>query len=108
MDNFSLGQPDASNGNGTNESGFRGIPSGGRMDGAVFGFLDLYGMFWSTSPKLDSNKPNQAWYCGLHYFSHIANVSSIKKSLGFSARCVKGKQKKQQNLMIHCTAKRSL
>jgi uncharacterized protein (TIGR02145 family) len=72
-------------GNGTNSSGFSGIPGGyrdyhGRFDNSV-----LDGFWWSSSyaNRLD------AWGRGLHYSSDFIDRYSSYKYSGWSVRCIR-------------------
>ena len=74
----------ANNGNGTNSSGFSGVPSGNRGNGTgAFGNAGLGGYWWSSSPN-----GYDAWY---RYISDIEDVSRAPapKRNGFSVRCIK-------------------
>ncbi len=69
----------------TNESGFRGLPGGGREWSADFANMRWFG-FWWTSTELNTEK---AWYRDLNYkLSSIQRYTYFKAS-GFSVRCVK-------------------
>ena len=73
------------NGNGTNSSGFSGLPGGRRDDDGSFRYGGSNGYWWSAS---ESNKTN-AWYRPLSYNYSILVRPSYYKSYGFSVRCVK-------------------
>ena len=71
-------------GNGTNSSGFSGLPGGYRYGSGNFGSAGSSGYWWSSSPD-----GSDAWYRSLSYVS--ANVGRYYFNLryGFSVRCVR-------------------
>jgi uncharacterized protein (TIGR02145 family) len=72
------------NGNGSNSSGFAGLPGGHRLDG---GFVDVgsYGYWWSST----RNATKSAWGFYLTYFSgDFYNFNNDKRN-GFYVRCLK-------------------
>ena len=72
-------------GNGTNSSGFSGLPGGGRYDyGGGFSFAGYYGYWWSSSPS-----GSDAWFRGLDANDEDVYRSSINPRYGFSVRCVR-------------------
>jgi uncharacterized protein (TIGR02145 family) len=71
------------NGNGSNVSGFSGLPSGGRLSGYFF-FAGKSGYWWSSSPYGGS-----AWYRGLAHDQMGVHRSFHLKNVGFSVRCIK-------------------
>jgi uncharacterized protein (TIGR02145 family) len=68
-------------GNGTNESGFSGLPGGYR------GFNDfgLYGYWWSST----ESGTNYAWYRYLVYGNGSVSRTNFGKEGGFSVRCLR-------------------
>ena len=72
------------NGNGSNISGFTGLPTGGRFDGGNFSHLMSTGAIW-LSPEYNNFS---AWYGGLTYLSAYASLSHFSKDLGRGCRCV--------------------
>ncbi len=88
----------AENGNGTNSSGFSGLPGGWRFgdsgllggwgygDG-TFNFIDRDGEWWSTTEV--KAKANSAWYRYLNYINGYVFVANEEKIYGFSVRCIK-------------------
>ena len=72
-------------GNGTNSSGFAGLPGGYRNNDGSFGFIGSYGDWWSSTEYNTS----YAWY--LFLSSNDSNVYRYYyyKSSGFSVRCLK-------------------
>ncbi len=73
------------NGNGTNESGFSGLPGGFRAFNGDFHKLEKNGRWWSTTEYMDY----RAHYLGLSYDKSAAKLSRHGKGLGFSVRCIK-------------------
>ena len=72
-------------GNGTNSSGFSGLPGGGRYDyGGGFSFAGYYGYCWSSSPN-----GSNAWYRFLSSNSESVGRSYSGQGDGFSVRCVR-------------------
>jgi uncharacterized protein (TIGR02145 family) len=74
------------NGNGSNTSGFNGLPGGARSSGGAFGEIGTNGYFWSssegnfglaTSRNLGSENPN------------LGRNNLGSKSDGFSVRCIR-------------------
>jgi uncharacterized protein (TIGR02145 family) len=69
----------------TNESGFSGLPGGGRNYDGTYDDIDFYGFWWSSTEYSTSN----AWFRYLYY----DNGSSIRnfngKQNGFSVRCLR-------------------
>jgi uncharacterized protein (TIGR02145 family) len=79
------------NGNGSNASGFNGLPGGERYS-SDFGGSGGYGFWWSFSVSNPNVNPNVNAYPPRremsHYYNNIyRNISSRYK--GFSARCVR-------------------
>jgi uncharacterized protein (TIGR02145 family) len=77
---------DGESGNGTNESGFSGLPGGLRnFDGAFFSSVGHFSYWWSS---MEESK-NFAWTRYLsHHFSH-AYSHNFRKSFGLSVRCLR-------------------
>ena len=73
------------NGNGTNSSGFSGLPGGYRGTKGAFDFIGDYGTWWSSSKYLTY----VAWVRSLYY--DYGNVSryDLYKVKGFSVRCLR-------------------
>jgi uncharacterized protein (TIGR02145 family) len=69
----------------TNESGFSGLPGGGRYSFGGFSYVGGYGNWWSSS-ELDTSS---AWLRNLDYYSGSANQSNDDKRDGFSVRCLR-------------------
>ncbi len=74
------------NGNGTNSSGFTGLPGGTyRVISGSFSYLCSYGRWWSSTETEGAN----AWDRDLHYqMNEVGRFGSLKTA-GFSARCIK-------------------
>jgi uncharacterized protein (TIGR02145 family) len=69
----------------TNESGFSGLPAGGRSSLGASNDLGGYGIWWSSSELPAS----YAWYRSLDYNSgEVIRFNFIKRN-GFSVRCIK-------------------
>jgi uncharacterized protein (TIGR02145 family) len=72
-------------GNGTNESGFSGLPGGNRLNGETFGSIGEDGYWWSSTEDSSS----LAWLRGLLYNDGDVNRYSGSKELGLSVRCLR-------------------
>jgi uncharacterized protein (TIGR02145 family) len=71
-------------GNGTNSSGFSGLPGGLRYDDGYFNLVGYSSGLWSAS------ETNGSAACrGLSYVGSGLSRTSSSKSAGFSVRCVK-------------------
>lgn len=75
----------ASNGNGTNSSGFSALSGGYRFDDGTFFNVGNAGLWWSST----ENNSSGAWTRRLGYYSANVFRGSIYKAYGFSVRCVK-------------------
>ena len=73
------------NGNGTNTSGFAGLPGGFRYNYGYFYYIGAYGSWWSSSEY----NPNNALYRGLGYSNGNVYRSYGSKLSGFSVRCLR-------------------
>ena len=84
-DTRSSGQKLVSKGNGTNSSGFSGLPAGFRYDFGSFYFIGRLGYWWS------STEPDTAlaWFRLLNYGNGDAYRGIDLKELGFSVRCLR-------------------
>jgi uncharacterized protein (TIGR02145 family) len=73
-------------GNGTNESGFNGLPGGERaLDGTFYNF-GSNGYWWSST----ENDTYYAWYRYLNYGSgYVSRSFYFSKTNGFSVRCLR-------------------
>lgn len=105
------------NSNVTNDSGFSAIAAGFRDYDGAYGFINLNGIFWSSTTLKDSNlgnntkneiidlnnhynegndckcdnmsKSSSAFALCLYYNSEIAIINNYPKKYGFSVRCVR-------------------
>ena len=72
-------------GNGTNESGFKGLPGGSRSSNGTFFLIGDFGYWWSSTEY-------DTYFAWNRYLSYCnGNVSSYYyyKELGFSVRCLR-------------------
>jgi uncharacterized protein (TIGR02145 family) len=74
-------------GNGTNESGFSGLPGGDRNINGDFGDIGYGGTWWSST--VDTSEGSDAWFWGLAYFRGYFGGHFIYKSNGYSVRCLR-------------------
>jgi uncharacterized protein (TIGR02145 family) len=78
-------------GNGTNSSGFSGLPGGGRDDSGSFFYVG-YGGYWRSASEHGywrSASETGAWFRSLANDHSNLYRDSFGKSYGFSVRCVK-------------------
>jgi len=76
------------NGNGSNTSGFTGLPGGCRYligNSSDFFYIGTSCIWWSSSEA----NTNNAWYRDLYFFSDGVNSAVIDKRNGFSVRCLR-------------------
>jgi uncharacterized protein (TIGR02145 family) len=73
------------NGNGTNESGFSGLPGGSRNLYGEFQYGDEAGYWW-TSTSLDREL---AWYRVIDQSPYYVYRTNYSKANGLSVRCIK-------------------
>ena len=76
-----------SNGNGTNESGFAGLPSGSRYNDGMFLLIGSTGEWWSTLTLKSSTI--FAWYSSLKDDDGNITMYVENKVTGHSVRCVR-------------------
>ena len=76
----------ANYGNGTNETGFSGLPGGNRFINGTFYDLGGYGFWWSTSEASTKGALARA----LTYNDETFDLIQINKCNGFSVRCFRG------------------
>ena len=74
----------AHSGNGTNSSGFSGLPGGCRYGFGAFGSQGLSGCWWSASETFTGFA-----YRGLDHYKGALYRSNLDKDLGFSVRCLR-------------------
>jgi uncharacterized protein (TIGR02145 family) len=72
-------------GNGTNESGFSGLPGGVRGDSGAFGGVGEVGLWWSSTEYITSNACSR----DLSYVNGSVLRSDYGKRYGFSVRCLR-------------------
>jgi uncharacterized protein (TIGR02145 family) len=76
----------ACDGNGTNESGFTGLPGGIRTAQGKFEYMGQYGYWWSSTEYNDL----YAYYRYLYYQSkYLYGYVNFFKESGFSVRCIR-------------------
>jgi len=75
----------AENGNGTNTSGFSGLPGGDRYGYGAFDHIGNFGAWWSSTEA----NTGDAWYRSLYYLNGTVNRYSNVKEDGFSVRCLR-------------------
>ncbi len=75
------------NGNGTNITGFSGLPGGGRATDGTTSFNGIDGYWWSSTDWVGWE--NDAWWRGLTYVSGDINRGHKPMTLGISVRCIK-------------------
>jgi uncharacterized protein (TIGR02145 family) len=72
-------------GNGTNSSGFTGLPGGDRFNDGSFDVIGTNGYWWSSTV----NSTYYAWYRSLNYSSGDVSRTIDYKGDGFSVRCLR-------------------
>jgi uncharacterized protein (TIGR02145 family) len=72
-------------GNGTNESGFSGLPGGNRYNDGTFDNFGELGYWWSYTEINSTN----AWYRYLYYNNGYVYRTNVNKENGFSVRCLR-------------------
>ncbi len=73
------------NGNGTNSSGFAGLPGGCRNYNGYFYTIGADGDWWSSS----ENNASDAWYRGLYHNNGGVGRYDSNERYGFSVRCLR-------------------
>jgi uncharacterized protein (TIGR02145 family) len=76
---------DGESGNGTNESGFSGLPGGLRDDDGTFYGAGGYGYWWSSTVY----STGSAWFLALGYGTGYVLRDYYGKGSGFSVRCLR-------------------
>jgi uncharacterized protein (TIGR02145 family) len=71
-------------GNGSNSSGFTGLPGGYYSTNGSF-LVGQYGYWWSSTQLSATN----AWLRGLIYYNTVVYRANDNKRAGFSVRCVR-------------------
>lgn len=72
-------------GNGTNTSGFSGLPGGNRNDNGAFSNIGFFGSWWSST----EGNTYVAWNRNLYYNYGFVNRYYYMKGQGFSVRCLR-------------------
>jgi len=72
-------------GNGTNESGFTGLPGGCRDLNGKFGYIDKIGYWWSSTEYYTT----LAWYRCIDRSPYYVYRTNYYKQNGLSVRCVR-------------------
>jgi|688.fasta_scaffold358051_2 uncharacterized protein (TIGR02145 family) len=72
-------------GNGTNSSGFSGLPRGNRNVHGTFGNVGSYGFWWSSS----EDDADSAWFHSLFYLHGSVFRFISSKGEGLSVRCLR-------------------
>ena len=86
QDTRSVPAPKVTNsGNGTNTSGFSGLPGGNRSDVGSFYGVGKLGYWWSSSEDYEGD----AWYRYLDYLNGSVDSYNYNKTFGLSVRCIK-------------------
>jgi len=75
----------AEDGNGTNSSGFSGLPGGYRNYDGTFDYVGKYGIWWSWTEV----STGRAWYRDLGYGTGSVGRNNERKKEGFSVRCLR-------------------
>ena len=75
----------AESGNGTNESGFSGLPGSTRNLFGTFVNIGKHGFWWSSTEVTTNN----AWSRRLNYDKGDVHRRHFNKTLGFSVRCLR-------------------
>ena len=75
----------AEDGNGTNTSGFSGLPGGSRYYSGTFYGIGKYGYWWSSTEDFTGS----AWLRTLFYGYGIVGRDDYDKEVGFSVRCLR-------------------
>jgi uncharacterized protein (TIGR02145 family) len=73
------------NSNGTNSSGFSGLPGGERHYDGTFKRIGNFGSWWTST----ENDRTTAWFHFMGYFAGYVYRANDGKSNGFSVRCIK-------------------
>lgn len=70
---------------GTNESGFSGLPGGGRYNYGTFGDIGEFGVWWSSTEK----DTNVAWTRNLNNSDGFVSRGFSDKRISLSVRCLR-------------------
>jgi uncharacterized protein (TIGR02145 family) len=89
------------NGNGTNNSGFSGLPGGARQEGGLFFDIGYLAGYWSSTEKdyelfenseddvTDFDPKGFAWFRSLNYYDGGVYRNRNSKGRGYSVRCLR-------------------
>ena len=75
----------SNDGNGTNSSGFSGLPGGNRDGYGTFDTIGYDGYWWSSTEYA----PSSAWNRNLNYSNGNVYRPNYNKDFGFSVRCLR-------------------
>jgi len=81
------------NGNGTDDYGFSGLPSGYRYQDGDFSGIGGNGYWWSST----EGGTNDAWGRNLYYNNTKVYQTNFSRESGFSVRCVKDETNPEEN-----------
>jgi uncharacterized protein (TIGR02145 family) len=73
--------------NGTNESGFNGLPGGSRYNSGDYGYFGVQGRWWSSS----ESSPSFGWLRYLSDSDGDLHQAYTQKETGLSVRCIRDK-----------------
>lgn len=73
------------NGNGSNESGFNGVPGGGRYQHGGFNFIGEYGGWWTSTEEDDAS----ARIRRLTHYQDGIDSYALPKGYGMAVRCIR-------------------
>ena len=76
-------RPNGDDTNGTDESGFTGLPGGYRNHSGNFGSIGYSGDWWSSTESASN-----AWHYNLSFQDHKMSRATNRKGFGFSVRCI--------------------
>ena len=76
-------------GNGTNESGFSGLPAGCYAGGPSSHDIGTIGWWWSSTQFESANFPGDAYLFSTSNQNPLFNDGILEKSFGFSIRCLR-------------------
>ena len=71
-------------GNGTNSSGFSGLPGGTKSADGPWNYVGMTGYWWCSSPN-----GSNAWLRSLSFHNEDVWRTNLNQSYGFSVRCVR-------------------
>jgi uncharacterized protein (TIGR02145 family) len=77
------------NNDATNETGFTGLPGGGRNYLGAYDDLRINGYWWSATGSTDSTGSNHAWFRTMSFDDGKVNRAILDKRSGISVRCIR-------------------